>query len=391
MFKIYYLTIALLISFTNPISASAENKPEPICSEVECWDVIQILGEGAFGRVYAVESADGQKFAIKMYKGFFNFNNNSYPSTYDTDFSTDYYSSTDFDSWSGSDTYSWSGSDSYSWSDSNYDSYGSSVNEHFFDWIGLLNDPKREYERGRILDHPNIIKSYTLFFEKQASSKDVQYLVLQYVDGKTVGSTAFGSISEREAKVAAKHLIEGLQYALSLDYLHLDLHTGNLMFDKNKDIMIVDLASFFSDKEILGYAAKEMQQVVAKGILPAPKEEKEQKLKQFFDKNPKLLNLLQKNMQVKPKSFAQEASPKSNAKLNLYVSYLDRVTETAIMILEWSNMKKETLDAIKVDLRTLSSNLKKDVTDGVASQETLDTYINEVLLRIDEESRAFSS
>jgi len=41
---------------------------ERICSETECYTVIERLGAGAFGVVYSVEDYQGQKFALKSYK-----------------------------------------------------------------------------------------------------------------------------------------------------------------------------------------------------------------------------------------------------------------------------------------------------------------------------------
>ena len=144
------------------------------------------MGEGAFGTVYAVTNSEGQPFAIKSYK------HQTDPEMENSSFA----------------------------------------------------DASREFQRGQTLDHPNIIKSFDLF-----ANQNTNNLVLQFVEGETLFDKKKSSLSAEEAIRASVQFCHTLRYALSLDLLHLDLHGGNIMVNNNKEIMVIDLASFFLSKK----------------------------------------------------------------------------------------------------------------------------------------------
>jgi serine/threonine protein kinase len=113
MYRLLIITIACFFNFGVGCYADAELEPsqhegsilQTICSPTECYTITKELGNGAFGRVYAVEDSKGQKFALKTYM---------------------------------------------------------IEMEKVFEGHIFL-DLEREFSRGQMLDHPNIIRSYDFF------------------------------------------------------------------------------------------------------------------------------------------------------------------------------------------------------------------------------------
>lgn len=138
------------------------------------------------------------------------------------------------------------------------------------DSLGIpLGDMNREFKNGQLFDHPRILKSHELF-----SSEEENYLSLDLIKGSSLGNTKqqLSPIQTLEEMVA---LCDAILYSLQKGYLHIDLHTGNIMLNEEGEIMIIDLASFFSFDELTAPANYSHFQQGA-----------HQKLQQFFKQHP---------------------------------------------------------------------------------------------------------
>ncbi len=275
---------SLIIVFCFSIKLAALEVSDTVCSETECYTVIKELGEGAFGKVFAVENAQGCRYALKSYKG-------------------------------------------------EEDAYYS--------------DMDREFLRGQFFDHPNIIKSYECF-----SWDGERYLVLQFVKGEVLWSKLQGSLSSEEGKKAARHFAEALGHAHTMGFLHLDLHSGNLMIDENADIMVIDLASFFSYDEVL-------QGLESYGTYKnSPLSPRMDKIHKFFAGNPLLLKKLQSTLKVK----GTESQALAKAELDAY--YFDNVTDMTRTILHKAKLSREEKVEFSSKIKTLSWIFTYDVEEG---------------------------
>lgn len=261
---------------------------DTIHSPNECYTVIDKLGEGVFGEVYAVENSQGEKFAIKCYK----------------------------------------------------------IHEDSVLAKSRYTDVEREYQRGRVLDHPNIIKSYDLF-----SDEVTNYLVLELVEGKTLHKTKRGDISRQESIEAAFNFCQAVDYALSLGYFHLDLHESNAMFSDDSDIKIIDLASFFTLNELWHRVAQKTKTDAKEKI-----DERQEKLQAFFLKNPLLFKQL--------KAGATETDTKSKeAQVRNIISayYFDLFSEFLQKIIEKSDFSRKERLALCLEIKEIAWNYSEDV------------------------------
>lgn len=117
----------------------------------------------------------------------------------------------------------------------------------YYDWNDfrgthdIYGKVEREYWIGQNFDHPHIIKSIETFDN---------CVILELVDGSTLADLARNSLSEDEAVVACLQVIDALLYASAQEYYYLDLNSRNVMFDRNKNIKIIDIGSFVSVDEI---------------------------------------------------------------------------------------------------------------------------------------------
>lgn len=257
MFRVITLTIFSFLFITNIFSQETTEELSSyedgvIHSETESYEIIVKLGEGAFGKVFKVKNSKGEMFALKSYKF------------------TDY----------GDD-----GAFSY------------------------YEDSEREYLRGQILDHPNIIKSIDFFSFYTSDNQFINNLVLQLVNGKTLSKTDTGSISKKKAVNASIQFCDAVRYALTLDLLHLDLHGGNVMLTNKSQTKIIDLASFFTYDEIRSFVRDSSTRTdssrlynfygLAEGlVINQPDASSKtikgaEKINKFFKNNPQLLEQLQ--------------------------------------------------------------------------------------------------
>jgi serine/threonine protein kinase len=101
---------------------------------------------------------------------------------------------------------------------------------------------RREAQAASLLDHPNICSIYAI-----AQENDREYIIMQYVDGVTLGQLqkmkplSFGKIID-----IALQITDGMIAAQAQNIVHHDLKPGNIMIDKSGQVKILDfgLAEF---------------------------------------------------------------------------------------------------------------------------------------------------
>lgn len=276
----------LFITFLCAATAAGESAPEIIHSPKNTYTVVNLLGEGAFGKVYAAKDASGVMYAIKCYKD-------------------------------------------------------------ISDKRNFYLDPKREYDIGRELNHPNIIRSYEYFSGTTSKGKTMHYLVLQYVDGKQLYRFPKKCMKLKEFQMAYDRLISALIHALSQDRIYLDMHYGNLMLNKNHEIMIIDVASFFTFDEIREYfSTKVIKKGPDTGQLMLMKDVK---IEQFFSKNRELFEEMQKIYEDQELSEVRmKHKVRDRLLLSYFTYYYDKITDACVQLLLRSKLGRKD----KIDLRT---------------------------------------
>lgn len=344
--------LLLVFSITFIVQGFAEDA-EPIfhpgdvvCSSKECYTIINQLGEGAFGTVFSVENSQGEPFALKTYKN----------------------------------------------------------HEDYIFSSSLFANVQREFQRGQSLNHTNIIKSYDLFVHHLTPDQPINNLVLQLVEGKTLSETRRKSLAGEEAIHAAFQFSSALQYALTLGFMHLDLHEGNIMLSDEGELMIIDLASFFTFDELFSYVAttenlEEPQQkeqtvkISATHARLADKPEaapilQAEKIRQFFLRKPELFAQLKRARQPNTMvhKFAapipgSDGSAESNANNPNYAGllcyYFDNITEICIKILKKSNLNREDKINLQAEIKKLSWNYLEDFDEG--KEVFFDDYMDKLL------------
>lgn len=259
---------------------------EKICSETECYTVIETLGEGAFGTVYSVEDSQGHKFALKSLK-----THPAFPNS-------------------------------------------------------ILEDIAREYQRGQMLDHKNIIKSLDVFTD--GSNEEITHnLLLQLVEGETLYNVEKGMLSSPLVFTAVSEFGDALKHALSIDLLHLDLHDGNIMMTNNREIMLVDLASFFTIDEFMTFIEEnQVSQAKSMRVVKTEKNElKVQKMEKFLQR-----------IKAISKNFPQKNAAKTTAVPNIdrdliHFYYYSAITEVCMHILEKSSLDEDEKLALETNFR----------------------------------------
>lgn len=333
MIRKFLLLIAILFAtngFADLQKKGNPAQPDKICSSTECYTILKVLGEGVFGKVYAVQSSAGKCYAIKSYK-------------------------------SQKDTH---------------------LANH------ILGDAKREYMRGQLLNHANIVKTFDLFEERFPSDNHATYLVLELVEGKTIFGIPKRSLELNQALHSSLQLIDALRYALSQKLLHLDLHDNNIMLAHSSDAMVIDLASFYSFEEILNFATKEKDE-------EKPKAAKNQavhaqvahvqgkKLKQFFLQNPKLLKKIQKtNKKNKKDKVAKNAKLKKvefdqKQMMPILSHYFNDITEVCVHLITKSDLSREEKLRLRTTIKMLAWNYFEDVDEDLVIP--IDYYFDQLI------------
>lgn len=281
---------------------SGEPIPDVIRSPSKTYKVTGVLGEGVFGKVYSAKDTEGTLYAIKCYKNI-------------------------------------------------------SDNREFY------SDSKREYEIGRLLNHPNIIRSYDYFTINSKGKKD-RYLVLQHVDGKQLYKYPKRFMTLKKAFTAIDRVLSAFIHAYTHDCIYLDLHFGNLMLNQNHEIMIIDLASFFTFDEVHQFFRTH---VVKKGPGENEKYVQPKKLDYFFSKNPELFEKMKTVFHEYDDSESVLMKRKANDRLMLsYLTYyLDNITNTCAQLLVKSDMSRSDRMELRTNFKRLSWNYEEDVADQI--------------------------
>lgn len=305
MFKKISVVLMLAIAcfyFLEPVDAS-ESIPEFLRSEKNCYAILDVLGEGSFGKVYSAKDTSGALYAIKCYKK-------------------------------------------------------NSTGAYFF------SDPKREFQIGQELDHPNIIKSYD-YFSAEQDGELTDYLVIQYVDGSPLSNYPKRCIGREESLQAFAKLVSALMHALSQDRLYLDLHSNNLMFNQNYDLMVIDLASFFTFDEIYTYFQTNITESSVRGI-QNKQLVKNAKIEQFFSENPKLLARVQLLYNGNA-GITSEVDRRIRDAIILYLltDYFNRITDTCVELVLKSDIERNERIMLRTKLKSIAWTYEEDVDEGI--------------------------
>lgn len=285
---------------------------EKICSETECYTVIETLGEGAFGTVYSVEDSQGHKFALKSLK-----THPAFPNS-------------------------------------------------------ILEDIAREYQRGQMLDHKNIIKSLDVFTD--SSNEEISHnLLLQLVEGETLYNVEKGVLSSQLVFNAVSEFGDALKHALSIDLLHLDLHDGNIMLTNNREIMLVDLASFFTIDEFMTFIDENLVSQAKSTRLQTEKNDlKVKKMEKFLQR----IKAISKNFPQKNGAKTAAVNPIDRDLIHFY--YYSAITEVCMHILEKSSLSEDEKLAMKEELRNLVSSMEASYQEGkpVSSEDFFERLLS---------------
>ncbi|CUI16701.1 putative secreted protein [Candidatus Protochlamydia naegleriophila] len=346
MNRFFILIFILLVNLNTNGFATEQAKTgveigEAICSSNDCYQIIEELGEGAFGKVYAVENSTGERFALKSYKR-------------PTELPKETVSEVD-----------------------------SEESNHQLNFMDTLADVQREFLRGQQLDHSHIIKSFDFFTSSTADGEPISFLVLQLVEGKSVYYTKKKAFSQEEVTRAAMQFSDALHYALSQGFFHLDLHENNVMLSDQATAMVIDLASFFTFEEIFGYVKNQTTQAkqekspetaqaaVQQALSMDPT--RARKLRQFFSHNPGLLERLQQT-QTKQKEPLQQAAIAATvsqqvnefeaARARFHAYYFDNLTGMCLAIISKSNGSREEKIQTYAEIKKLAWNYLEDCEDG---------------------------
>jgi serine/threonine protein kinase len=130
--------------------------------------------------------------------------------------------------------------------------------DHIFDANGSSKSARREFAIGMQLNHPHIIKPFEL-----VNTAGSDYLIMEYVDGKTLDQIPTGAYSIQESLVMGLQLIDALKYGFAHHLIHRDLYSSNIMIDHQKQLKLIDLESF----EKLDFEDDETHEEYAQGIL----------------------------------------------------------------------------------------------------------------------------
>lgn len=103
---------------------------------------------------------------------------------------------------------------------------------------------QKEFSVSLQLDHPNIIKIEGIFKDSDAEGRVHSYLVMEYVNGKTLKEIPRGSLDSEIAFRGLLQIIDAVSYGFGHFYIHNDLYSSNIMFDESLQIKLIDLESF---------------------------------------------------------------------------------------------------------------------------------------------------
>ncbi|MBA3237381.1 MAG: protein kinase [Parachlamydiaceae bacterium] len=314
----YVYALFICISF----SCFAIEVDDKVCSPKQCYTVKKFLGSGSFGNVFQVKDSKNISYALKS-------------------------SIMDYD---GVDPFT-----------------------------KLLGDAKREYERGKMLNHANIIKPIEIFTIKSKKTKETVNLILEFVNGHSLYDVEENSVPHEKNRLALHNFIDAVSHGLSLDLLHLDLHEDNVMLTKNHDIKVIDLASFFTTQEIIKF--KIARSFYERTFRSEQLHTNEIKIQKFFEKHSNLHEELFLIDQEMDDFFIPDNKMRSRAVISqqqnkIYESYFSDVADTCFNILQKSDLEEKKKNAIsgKIEL------LDKEYSELVKNKKivNISDYLNKL-------------
>lgn len=130
----------------------------------------------------------------------------------------------------------------------------------------------REVEMAAKLSHPNIVSAYDA-----GEQDDVVYLVMEYVNGKDLGTLVKqrGPLSIKGALECSLQVAKGLQYAHANGVIHRDVKPGNLLLDQEGHVKILDMGlARYADADAGPSSQRltQMGQVMGTGEYMAPEQ-----------------------------------------------------------------------------------------------------------------------
>lgn len=311
------ISLFVTVSFCFAMTFASESiyyPGETVESSIGSYKVIEELGQGAFGCVYKVEDTDGTVYALKAYKA-------------------------------------------------------DAPEDHIF------GDPVREFGRGQILDHPHIVKSYSLFDTRSESEIDTTNLVLEFIEGKPLFRTAVRGFTQEEAFKATAQFVSAINYAFEAGYLHLDLHGGNIMIDNQRNLKLIDLGSFCSKEELLDWVTYEStyyssysysyDTTYSRGI-----QKDNPRIRRFFEKNPELLKELVSRV-------SQRSTPNVDVLLTpIYIRYMRDVKNICVDVVLKSTLEREEKLDLLSQIVKIELGFQADRFDGHI--EPVENYMSEM-------------
>lgn len=131
--------------------------------------------------------------------------------------------------------------------------YPSEALPFLFDKDGVCRFAKEEIQAGEELSHPHIVH-YEKSFTREVDGKQHIFIVLEYIDGKTLDQLKQGDLLKAQAKNCAIELIDALLYAARKGWLNRDLYSSNIMITKDSTLKLIDLESFsrFEKRDLFG-------------------------------------------------------------------------------------------------------------------------------------------
>lgn len=119
---------------------------------------------------------------------------------------------------------------------------------------------KKEYDILKLLNHPNIIKTYGLFYENNH-----YYLVFEYCEIDLFDYLENNTITEKECKNIAYQILLGIKHCHDNNIIHRDIKTENIII-KDGNYKLIDFGSstYYKNKKLkkktgtYGFMAPEM-------------------------------------------------------------------------------------------------------------------------------------
>ena len=126
---------------------------------------------------------------------------------------------------------------------------------------------KKEARRLRKLNNKHIVRVYDLFDEN-----DTAYYVMDYIDGESLSSRLKKTgtpLSEKEAMSVFRQILDALEEVHNLKIWHLDLKPGNILVNKDGDVVLIDFGASKQLSTGEGYETTTSSMCYTKGYAPS--------------------------------------------------------------------------------------------------------------------------